>query len=153
MSLFKFSNEKRPRIIVAWFWLGFRFAFRWAFRVSSSRERAVTAQFCKNPILRHESTVQWTFEKPLKNDSGKHLHGHCRHLIEWRAAFWEFLCEIHCAASGTAAPSKKFSNVSCTVTFDAEFSGELPFENFYAVDVAERVAQQSLKNYSQMSDV
>jgi len=40
-SLFKFSNEKRPRTLVLWFRLGFRFAFRWLwivlFRVSSPR--------------------------------------------------------------------------------------------------------------------
>ena len=40
-SLFKFSNEKRPRTIVSWFRLGFSFASRWPFRVSSSTERAV----------------------------------------------------------------------------------------------------------------
>jgi len=42
ISLFKISNEKRPRTIVSWFWLGFRFAFWWPFRVSSSTERAVS---------------------------------------------------------------------------------------------------------------
>ena len=40
-SLFLFSNEKRLRKIVLWFRLGFRFAFQWLFRVSSSKERAV----------------------------------------------------------------------------------------------------------------
>ena len=36
-SLFKCSNEKRPRTVVSWFRWGFCFAFRWPFRVSSPR--------------------------------------------------------------------------------------------------------------------
>jgi len=39
--LFKLSNEKRPRTIVSGVRFGYRFALRWAFRVASSRERAV----------------------------------------------------------------------------------------------------------------
>jgi len=41
MALFKYSIEKRPRTIVWWLRSGFRFSFRWPFRVSSSTERAV----------------------------------------------------------------------------------------------------------------
>ena len=42
MALFKFSCEKRPRAIVSWFRLGFRFSFRRAFWVSSSTRRGWT---------------------------------------------------------------------------------------------------------------
>ena len=41
MALFKYSIEKRPRTIVLWLRSGFRFPFRWPFRVSSSAQRAV----------------------------------------------------------------------------------------------------------------
>jgi len=44
MALFKFSSEKRPRAIVSWFRLGFRFSFRSPFRVSSSTEQAVVVK-------------------------------------------------------------------------------------------------------------
>jgi len=44
-SLFIWKFEKRPETVVSRFWLGFRFAFRWPFRVSSSREWAVVPLF------------------------------------------------------------------------------------------------------------
>ena len=44
-SLFIWKFEKRPGRIVSWFRFGFRFAFQWAFRVSSSRERAVVVSY------------------------------------------------------------------------------------------------------------
>jgi len=47
-SFFKFPNEKRPRMIISWFRIGFRFASRWLFRVSSFWERAVRdSRVCK----------------------------------------------------------------------------------------------------------
>jgi len=59
MSLFKFSNEKRPRIIVSWFKSAFRFAFRWLFRVSSSTERAVTHCITLQHTAPHGTILQW----------------------------------------------------------------------------------------------
>ena len=46
MALFKFLCEKRPRTIVSWFRSGFRFSFRWPFRVSSPTEHAVLTCCC-----------------------------------------------------------------------------------------------------------
>ena len=41
VKIFIWKFEKIRRKVVSWFRLGFRFAFRWPFRVSSSTERAV----------------------------------------------------------------------------------------------------------------
>ena len=43
-SVFRFWNEKRLWTIVSWFWWGFRFAFRWLFRVVFSGTGCSTIQ-------------------------------------------------------------------------------------------------------------
>ena len=67
MALFKFSREKRPRTIVSWFRLGFRFSFRWPFRVSSSTERALA-------VLQHSDDYKKTWNSKWIIECSPHFN-------------------------------------------------------------------------------
>ena len=60
-----FNGTTCPRTIVLWFRWGFRFAFRWPFRVSSSSERAAQVNRFQKSIL---LIVQYTYLKSCSGD-------------------------------------------------------------------------------------
>jgi len=75
---FQIFKWKRPRTRVSWFRLGFRFAFRWPFRVSTSTEWAVAdTQVTQGFYQAHKHTIpgaSW----------GRSILSSCQHICQKR---------------------------------------------------------------------